>query len=701
MAARRWPAGIRDEMAREWHAELAAIEAEPGGRRRALGYALSLLTSPPLRDRTGAPRGWAETTGPLAPAGALLLTALLTIAAGQLAGSLTSLLFSAAGFESYAMTWLPAVAEGLLTGAWCLLAGWWLGRRLPLEPTARLGAATSAAFAPLLIAVAVLIPAFVDQDLFYLVSLLIGLLVWVPGVAVLGVAVVRGRRLTLFGVVVARGRRLALLGLPLISAAAAAAATLPMVVSSRDSLSGGLRAAAASLLAGSPTAEYTVIEDGLSSRAFYYLGPWAITLMAFGILALAFGAAALRPLPGQALTAAAAASTAETEASPARRTPVVVAVGASCVALAVIAWAYTVTILSPAMPGVSATAPMPGGDGEIYLWVAELRWGAILLAALAMLVATADRRRALAASLVLAAALVVANGVLVRAGAAGAGGLQLTLLIGGIIVIVAWLVARGPIESSSQAGAADQVVAVPGMDGPGGGAGSVGRMARRRVVAAGVVAAACAPLLLTQGTPGVNHPFLPAGLTLTTTGLAVLGVLLAAVPAVALSRRRVPVWAAVALVVVPVVVVVAAGLAPVPVDTEDTGYASFGALAGLPLAVLVVALLRRHRERRRGRTAAVWVLLVLAALPGTVLLLVASLFLGQIVPNLLFATEGRGYPADGLSIVPGAALLMAAVAALAAARLDGMPGRGHRPGPWPAPDPVRPDPVRPGEAVPG
>jgi hypothetical protein len=665
-AARRWPAEIRDEMAREWHAELAAIEAEPGGRRRGLAFALSLLTSPPVRDRTGAPRGWAETTGPLAPAAALVLAALLTLAAGQLAGSLTSLLFSAAGFEPHAMTWLPALAEGLLTGAWCLVAGRWLGRRMPLEPTARLGRATSAAFAPLLIASALLIPALVDQEPVYLLALLVGLLVWVPGMAALGVAVVRATRHRLARV---------LIGTPLISAAAAAAGTLPMIVSSRDGLSGGLRAAAASLLAGAPTAEYTVIEDGLSSRAFYYLGPWAITLTAFGVLALAFGIAALRPLPPRAAAEAGDGTDGAAEPGAVRRMPAVVAVGASGLALAVLAWAYTVTILGPAMPGVSATAPMPGGDGEIYLWVAELRWGAILLAALAMLIATADRRRGPAAALVLGAALTVANAVLVRAGAAGAGGLRLALLIGGLVVVAAWLAARGPLAGAPAA---------------------VAGTCRRRVAAAAVVAAACAPMLLTQGTPGVNHPFLPAGLTLTTTGLAVLGVLLAAIPAVALSRRPVPLGAAVLLVVLPAAVAAAAGLAPVRADSEDTGYASFGALAGLPLAVLVVALLRRHRARRRGRTVAVWALLVLAALPGTVVLLVAALFLAQVVPNLLFATEGLGYPADGLSIVPGAALLMAPIAVLASARLDGMPGRGRRPGPWPAPDPVRP-----GEAVPG
>ncbi|MEU4560458.1 hypothetical protein AB0F72_18940 [Actinoplanes sp. NPDC023936] len=641
LAARRWPAEIRDEMAREWHAELAAIIAEPHGTRQAIGYAMSLLAAPPVRDGSGAPRGWAETTGTLMPAGALLCAGLLTLGAAQVARSLVAVLFPLLGIEDHSFgAWLATVAEGAFVAGWCLLAGWWLGRRAPIEPGARLGPATAAGFAPLLLVPALLAPALAGQDPIQILAHLAGLLVWVPGIALAGVAVARGRRRAGTLLVVA----------PLVSAVAAVAATLPLALSSQEGWAGGLRAAAASLTGGEPPVEFTTIGEGaLTSRTFHYLGPWAVTLTVFAILALAYGMAARR---SRALP--------ETVPAPppgdVRPVPVTLltAVGAVCVALAVTGWAYTLAILDPAMPLVSEAAPMPGGDGEIYLWVAELRWGAILLAATGMLVAAADRRRAGPAALILAGLLVAADGVLLRAGVTGAGGLRLTLLIGALAAAATWLTAGGPAPATREAAAGT------------GGAALVGGLMRRRVTMAAVIAACCAPLLLAQGTPGVNHPFLPRGLQLTTTGLAVLGVLLAVIAAVTLSRLRLPWWAASALLALPVAAVTVSGLAPVPVNSEESGNALAGAFVGMPLAVLTVALLGWHRERSVPRTLA----MVVAGIPGTLVLWLAAVFVLSIVPSLLFSIEGTGYPADGVSVVPGAALLVVPLAVLAAARLD-------------------------------
>jgi hypothetical protein len=193
-----------------------------------------------------------------------------------------------------------------------------------------------------------------------------------------------------------------------------------------------------------------------------------------------------------------------------------------------------------------------------------------------------------------------------------------------------------------------------------------------------------------QGTPGVNHPFLPVGLKVTTIGLAVTGLLLAVVPALALSRRPVPGWAAVLLLVAPVALTVTAGLIRPPMSEDDTGPATLAAFAGLPLAVACLALLRRHRERRRGRTVALWTALAVAAVPGTVLAFLAGGLLLMFVPNLVFDIDGSGYSFDGLSFVPGTATLLLPLAALAAARLDGGPGPDRQPGPAPAPGPVPP-----------
>jgi hypothetical protein len=78
-AARRWPASLRDDMHAEWLAELAALEAETGSAKRRLGFAVSLLTAPPIRDASGAPHGWGESLAPGAPVVGLLVAALITL----------------------------------------------------------------------------------------------------------------------------------------------------------------------------------------------------------------------------------------------------------------------------------------------------------------------------------------------------------------------------------------------------------------------------------------------------------------------------------------------------------------------------------------------------------------------------------------------------------------------------------------------
>ncbi|GIJ71935.1 hypothetical protein [Virgisporangium ochraceum] len=90
-------------------------------------------------------------------------------------------------------------------------------------------------------------------------------------------------------------------------------------------------------------------------------------------------------------------------------------VGAVCAVGALVAWAWTLTELTPHMPRMHEIAPMPGGDGELFLWVAELRWGAILLAALGLM-AVAMRP---VAGIAGAAALVVADALVERSGPAG------------------------------------------------------------------------------------------------------------------------------------------------------------------------------------------------------------------------------------------------------------------------------------------
>jgi hypothetical protein len=657
-AARRWPAEVRQEMHAEWLAELAALEADRSTAKERLGYAVSLLAAPPIRDASGAPRGWGESLAPGAPAVGLLAAALITLSVSAYSHSLAARLLSLAGVEpvSTRAEWLIWVVAAVITLAWCLPAGRWLGRFRPLARTGRLGDAGPAALAPVAFAPMVLLGALPEGELPYLLGVLAGVLIWATGIAAVGIVAVRAA---------GRGRAAAvmLFGVPLVSALAAVASTVPFALSSRN----GAASMVASLTMGAAPAEFDEIVDGFGGRTFYYQGPWALSLICFAAFTLAYGFGALRPRRRE-VRAAVRVAAAERGSMPVA----VVVAGAGALAAGVIAWAYTLAILTPGMSEVSASAPMPGGDGELYMWTAELRATTILLAMLGMLVATADRRFGPAGTLLVGAGLTLANAVLHRLDVTGTGGLRLALLVGVVPVIAGWVVAgRVPPDRP------------PGV-------------ARRRVTVGVLLAASVLPLITLQGTPGVNHPFLPAGLIVTTIGVAVAGLLLATVPALALSRRPVPLWAAVLLVATPVALTVGFGLIPPPLSDDDTGPAAFAAFLALPLAVGCLALLRRHRERRPGRTVAVWTALSVAALPGTVLMIAAGGLLLIFVPNLAFGIDGSGYSFDGLSFVPGAATLMLPLAALAAARIDGVSGPAGRADLPPDPDPV----PAPGSAAP-
>jgi hypothetical protein len=613
LAARRWPAALRDELLREWLAELSAVGSGPARWR----FALSLLVSPPIRDAAGVPRGWGEAVPAVGPGAALLVAGLLLVGVFQLFGLVVDPLIGAVAWNGGS-----TCVQALLLTPVAVLTGWWLGRRLPMAADGRFGAATSAAFASLPLLPAFLIIASPDLDPVSSIAFLIAALVWTPGIAVLGVLAVRGRRL------------LAVAGTVLVSVLATALATVPLALGSTGGVAGGVRAAVASLLLRDPPAEYEILY-GDTSRTFYAFGPWAFVLTAYGLLAVTYGLSATEVGPGRAAKPA-PVSTAELR--PIR--PALIA-GVVCLVVGVVAWAYTVTVLSPAMPGVSELAPMPGGDGEIYLWVGELRWGAVLFAALGLLVATADRRAATRASALLGAGLLTADFVLLRHQVSGTGGLRLALAIGAAITGLAWLVARAPLDGHPE-------------------------VARRRITVVAIAATACGPQLYLQGTPAVNHPYLPLGLPVTTAVVAIAATLLGTIGAATVSVHPLSRPALAALIGLPPAILAGTGL--FFGNGVDETVTEFGMLIGLPLAVVVIALTRRHRPRRRGRTVALWTAIALAGVPGTTALFFFGILVADFVPNLLFALEGTSYPADGISVLPGAALLMLPVAALITSR---------------------------------
>ncbi|MFC4065275.1 hypothetical protein [Actinoplanes subglobosus] len=750
-AARRWPADLREDLHREWLAELAHLERQPGRVAERLGFAVSLLTSPPARDATGVPRGWAEARSGMSPAAALMLAAVLGIGVVQTVRSLVQLAFDAAGVES--PMWLHF--EGwVVTGAvvltlWCVPVAWWLGRRLPMSRDGRLGAAGPAVLAPLAVLPALLIGEVGEGPLVPHPTTVIGIVAWTVLTALAGAAAARSTR--------EGATRWVLAGVPAVAALATALATVPVLITQ------GPDAAAASLLLSFDTGILKPDESGL----IVHTGALAGTFLAYGWLAVLYGrraataperparltdraaatliphtaappaSSAAPPASSAAPPASSAASgTATTDSAataPPAFPPVVLVAGVVATLAGVLSWAYTVTYLTAAMPVMSAAAPMPGGDGELYLWVAELRWAAILFAALGLLVATANRRHASRAAAALAAGLLATESALLINEVTGLPGLRIALLAAAATITLAWTLAGRIVETPAGSGAAGRAGTAAGFGAAGhagtaagfgaaghagtaagfGAAGHAGTAAgfgaaghggtaagagaaaditgttaaariRTRTMTAAIAAAGLGPLLLAQGTPAENHPFMPLGLPLTTILVAAGTVLLGVVTAAATSVHRLRPAVTALLVTVPPAVT--AGFGVFLGNGAGDQVSIFGVFLSLPFAVTVAAVLRRHRARRRGRTAAIWTLLAVAGLPGALALFLAAIMPLSFAANLLFVVDGTGYPADGVSVLPGATLILLPAAIMLAARSGGAPNPLTPPAPGPLPD---------------
>jgi hypothetical protein len=649
IAARRWPEELRDDLRREWQAELEALAGEPRGGWRRLHFAASLAASPPVTDENGVPLGWRENTATLAPtmapSMALVVAGLLAVAVASLGHRLIDFLLGLTGL-SFVDPLYDRIDETLFAippVLFCLAAGWWIGSRVPMGAAreGRFGRAGSAAYAPVPVAVALVIGALSGGGgLLLLLSLAVAVLVWVPATSALGVAAARrglgGHRRQAAAAV--------LVGTPVIIVLTVLAALVPAALGVDAGFAAGLRAAA-DFLPGQVT-DFAVLDRAMTDDALTTVQSAArlpMVLLPYTLLALAYGLSAARRRDATA----AATATVETPVAdrPALR-PTLVAVGTACLAVAVCGWAYTVAVLTPAMPRVSERAPMPGGDGEIYLWVAELRWAAILLAVLGLLATAARRRSPLKAATALGVLLLGVDATLERTGAGGAGGLQIALAAGTVAAGAAWLIAGAPAPRT----AAEDL------------------RTGNRLAAVAMIAALCGPLLYAQGTPAVNHPFLPVGLALTTAAVTVLFVVLATVSALEVRRRPLPAAASAALVGVPALAL--AGLGVFLGNGVDEGLAAIGVLLALPLAVVLYAVMRRHRQGRRAPTAALWTGLTVLAAPLTIAFAYLAMMPGMFVPIFLFALAGTGYPADGLSLVPGALLVALPIAAWVGASLS-------------------------------
>ncbi|MET7418751.1 hypothetical protein [Dactylosporangium sp. NPDC005555] len=652
-AARRWPASVREEQSREWSAELHALRTEPGAGagRRALGqlrFAFSLAAASPVDDEDGVPRGWREG---LPEAGRALqplaaLTVFGVLAAGPGAGILRTVSEWLLGLAGVPIRWPAGIAVTLATSLPALLiltaAAWWLGRRLPVRRHRGLASASalSVAFAVLVVGTVTAVGPGAGSAL--ALSLAIGAPAWALLTAALTLAVVR---------LAARPRHrwpaavLALAGIPVVVELAVTAAVLPWVLTSGADLSTALNWAP-SLLSGTAvsgdagtwhqSAEAIALSNATNTYPSHLL---VLTGLAIGH---GLGAARPRPVrrpapqpvhapaPLRLPPAATAAGVVSLRPSPA-------APGAGVVSLVagLFAWAYTLAVLTPAMPLVGRTAPMPGGDGELYMWVAELRWGGITLAALGLLLAAADRRAAPLAAAAQTVALLIVDGVLARAETTD---LRTALTAAAITAAVSWLIAG---TRPAAPAAAD------------------GLLTRRRLAWTSVIAACCGPVLFGQGTPEVNHPFLPPGLAGVTALLAAtLAVVAAQAAAAARPTRLRPAWSA-AVTAVPALLLGGLGLAT-GAGVSNT-VTSAGFLLTVPMILLVVATMRAHRPSQGWSRPTLWVVLSLTSPVLSVAVVAVSLMLSMVTANVLFAVAGSSWAADGMSFLPGTVVLAVAI----------------------------------------
>jgi hypothetical protein len=616
MAVRRWPAQLREEQRREWTAELEALRGEPGSARRRLGFVWSLAMSPGPAEGSGV-RGWRELLpglgARLRPAAGFAVLSLLVV-------QLLPLRFQYVESVSQppALTidlgWLVAVAVPL-----CFLAG----RRSSLPPeTSAVGiagvVATGAALGDLSYrfvqsflysgggqALASLVAPFV------LVALVTPLL---AGVLILGR---RGRRRSAVA--------LGFAGLPVVALVAWLLAPGTSATASDDALTHLL------------SVRFWRAGSALDAPRTHVLV--ALPLLALAALALAYSLGLVFRRPPQSVAPA-------TTAHAWRPSRAGTAAGILALVVGLASWTYTAAALGP-MLGRPRYEFLIAQSAWVDLppqWVDELRWAAIALAAFGMFVAWAGRRGAVLAATVLGGWLLAGDATLSRLGfaAGGPGRVAATLAVAVAgLVLARWIVGvRATLPEAEALGV------------------------RRGLAVVAVTAAACGPLLLTNGVNAVINPDLPRGLTvlmgLVPATFATLAVFAAA------SARRPPARAGLVwpLAVASVLVMVVGGIATTM--HVDQSLSLLIALVGAGLLTVATAGLAMGSRRPRHLVATLGCLL-----PGVLVVAPASLFASIVPAILLRASVGVNDVLGSMTFVPGAIVLGIPTASALARRLIG------------------------------
>ncbi|AEV85873.1 hypothetical protein ACWT_4854 [Actinoplanes sp. SE50] len=359
-AARRWPADIRDEMARDWIAELGALQQRPGTAWRRLTFAISLAATPLAIDESGAPRGRWEWMR----AGVTLRTVvrLMLVAGFGLGGASAVRLFAGdlflddladdADWLVFQLT-VGLVTTLLITG-YAVTAARWAGSRGAPEPgpSGSLGVAATA-----VLPIAWMVPFFLAVHADTVFTICLGITAtWAALTIGLVVATVRalsaGRR--------GRAWLVAGLGVPL----------TPML-------------SAAPLLLADIAGYNIYLIQALLDVALFLL-PWTIC-------AVTFGRAAVRrwSTTGPATDAVPAPEQAAVQLGWWQPTAERLLLLALTVTAAT-GWALGMTVLQPMS---EPTGPDAYGENNTY-WARELRWGALIALVVIILVYVRGDRRA-------------------------------------------------------------------------------------------------------------------------------------------------------------------------------------------------------------------------------------------------------------------------------------------------------------------
>ncbi|MCA2219084.1 hypothetical protein [Jidongwangia harbinensis] len=364
-AARRWPADLRDDVAREWAAELGALERQGGTGWRRVTFAVSLAVTPLSSDENGAPRGGWEWMR----AGLTLRSASRLLVAGGFGLGIAITVAMAIGnlidYGAYpddtawllVRTLMSAVTAALMTG-YAVVAGRWAGARAAREPgpAGSLGLAATA-----VVPFTVLLPFFLavrTEPVPSLVLLVTALwtMVSLALVAVTVRAAATGRR--------TRTRVLTWAGVPLV----AVLSGVPLPVG------GG---------SGVPADQVA----RLAEVACFVL-PWTVCAVVFARTAVrrwSAPVAAVAPQPGSRASYPVRGVPAWRHLTPQR----VLLSALAAVAAAV--WAVGVTVWQPlSEPAHVADAT---GENNTY-WARELRWGALVAVVLLLVVYVRGDRRA-------------------------------------------------------------------------------------------------------------------------------------------------------------------------------------------------------------------------------------------------------------------------------------------------------------------